>query len=181
MKSCLHIILAVLTAVLISAPTCLLAQEHTADEYVVKSAFLYNFAKFVEWPSESFPLNRPSFVICLIGNAPFGNSLDTISGKRVGEREVRVQRIDTLAAISSCNLLFVSESETGRLKPILDSARQAHVLTVSDMENFDGSGGIIRLFTAADKIRFSINDNAAHQAGLEISSQLLKLSSTFPR
>ena len=154
------------------------AKEPALDEYAVKSAFLYNFAKFVIWPLESFPADHPSLNICLIGDAPFGSSLEAISSKTIHERQLTVQRIDNIEAISSCHVVFISESETDRLKPILESARRHHVLTVSDIERFDLSGGMIHLFTANEKIRFSINHEAANLAGLEISSQLLKLSFT---
>lgn len=177
MNRYLQTILLVLTLILLSAQG-LWAKEPALDEYAIKSALLYNFAKFVNWPLESFPANHASLEICLIGDAPFGSSLGAISGKTIHERQLTVQRINNIEAISTCHVLFVSESETDRLKPILESARKHHVLTVSDMERFDLSGGMIHLFTASDKIRFAINQDAANLAGLEISSQLLKLSVT---
>lgn len=149
-----------------------------ANEYVIKSAFLYNFALFVDWPLESFSASRASLDVCLIGNAPFGSALETISNKTIRERQVKVQRIDNIEAISTCHVLFVSESESEHLKPILESARKHHVLTVSDMVRFDRFGGMIRLFATGDNIRFSINENAAHLAGLKISSRLLNLAVT---
>jgi hypothetical protein len=177
MNRYLQTILLVLTLILLSNQM-LWAKEPVLDEYAFKSAFLYNFAKFVTWPLESFPADRPFLNICLIGDAPFGSSLEAISSKTIYEKQLTVQRIDNIEAISSCHVLFISKSEANRLKPILESARSHHVLTVSDIERFDLSGGMIHLFTASDKIRFSINQDAAKLAGLEISSQLLKLSVT---
>ena len=170
-------LLLVLTLILLSNQM-LWAKEPALDEYTVKSALLYNFAKFVTWPLDSFPANRPSLDICLIGDAPFGSSLEAISSKTIHDRQLTVQQIDNIEAISNCHVLFINESEINRLKPILESARRHHVLTVSDIKRFDLSGGMIHLFTASDKIRFSINQDAANLAGLEISSQLLKLSVT---
>jgi len=163
--------------ILLNTPLGLRAAEiHAADEYVVKAAFLYGFAKFVSWPSESFPADSTSLNICILGDAPIGSALDTISDKTIDGRPVKTKQFDDLGAISTCQILFVSASESERLKPIVEAARKYHVLTVSDMEGFDHAGGMIRLFAVGKNLRFSINQEASRLAGLKISSKLLTLS-----
>ena len=174
-NSMLTLFLAI-TAVLYGGMDGVRAQPREASEYAVKAAFLYHFAKFVEWPASSFPDNDTDVAICVLGEDPFGSSLEAMRGKTVGARKVAVKQIEGIEAIKSCHILFVSESEAKTLEPILGAAQAARVLTVSDMRLFFRSGGMIALFSEKDKVRFSINAAAAERAGLKISSHLLKLA-----
>ena len=154
------------------------AQPPNAEEYTVKTAFIFNFAKFTEWPDESFPEESSPMTICILGVDPFGTTLDAIRSKMVGNRKTVVKQISGIEEMNACHILFISDSERERLTPILETARKVHVLTISDMGRFDRSGGMILLFRDGDKIRFSINAGAAKRAGIKLSSQILKLAVT---
>src|SRR5579863_8398569 len=112
------------------------AQAPAFDEYQVKAVFLYNFAKFVEWPSEALGSSSP-ISICVLGQNPFGPVLeDTVSGKTVDGKTFVVRRISEAKAAASCQILFVSSSERARYGAILGELRTAHVLTVGETEGF---------------------------------------------
>jgi hypothetical protein len=152
------------------------ADSPSAREYLVKAAFLYNFAKFVEWPPAAFVSDTSPLTLCILGDDPFGKAIDTIEGKAVGRRRLAVHRTHTLARIDNCHILFVARSERARVDTILIKAGQKGVLTVSDLEGFADSGGMIGLIREGDKVRFEINLEAARQAGLVLSSKLLNLA-----
>ncbi|HYM10026.1 MAG TPA: YfiR family protein [Bryobacterales bacterium] len=144
-------------------------------EYQVKAAFLYNFAKFVEWPADK-PGGGP-FVVGVLGKDPFGAALDqAFGGKTINGRAPQIWRITGVAEARQCQILFVSSSEAKRLPEILGTLRSASVLTVSEIEDFAESGGMIRLRTEENKVRLEINVDAATQAGIRISSKLLALA-----
>lgn len=146
------------------------------SEYKVKAAFLLNFGKFVEWPPESFADDR-GLQICVLGADPFGDDLEgTLAGRSVGRREVQPRRVGSLAAARSCEIVFVSRSERSRMDEIFAALRGAPVLLVGEVERFARRGGMINFIEVDQKIRFEINEEAAKQAGLRISSQLLKLA-----
>jgi len=166
----------VISAVLFSGMDEVCAQPREAREYAVKAAFLYNFAKFVEWPASSYPNDETAVVICILGEDPFGRAFEAMQGKTIGKRKVAIRHIAAIPAIKTCHILFIGDSEADRLGPILDAAGAVHALTVSDMPLFFRSGGMIALSTEQDKVRFSINAAAAERAGLRLSSQLLKLA-----
>ena len=152
------------------------AQESVTDEYQVKAAFLYNFAKFVDWPVGS-PGRPGSIAICVFGQNSFGRVLeDTVSGKTVDGKTFMVRRVSDGKAAALCQILFVSSSERMRLGTILGDLRTSHVLTVGETESFIDEGGIVNLKLDGGKIQIQININAADQAGVRISSKLLGLA-----
>jgi hypothetical protein len=152
------------------------AGPEAAEEYTVKAAYLYNFAKFVEWPQQTFATPTAPIILCILGRDPFGDSLDKIAEKTVGERPVAIRRLAQVEETNGCHVLFVSRSESTRLQSILNGLAPAPILTVSDIPGFADAGGMIGLINVGQRIRFEINLRAATRAQLKISSQLLKLA-----
>ncbi|HEY5838564.1 MAG TPA: YfiR family protein [Pyrinomonadaceae bacterium] len=148
-----------------------------SSEYQVKAAFLYNFAKFVDWPGDALGNSNAPLIIGVMGDDPFGGALDqAISGKTINGRSLQVRRLRWGHDLRSCHILFISSSERKRLPQIIQSLRGASVLTVGDMGQFNQQGGIINFILEANKVRFEINSRGADQARLKISSKLLSLA-----
>lgn len=155
--------------------TCLRldAQSSPSREYQVKAVFLYNFTQFIQWPPGAG--STGSFVIGVLGNDPFGPYLDqTIANEKVAGRTIVVKRFKEAADITTCHILFVSalQADQGTLTML----KRKNVLTVGDSGSFVSHGGIIRFYTENNKIRLQINLAAAKEAGLEISSKLLRVA-----
>jgi hypothetical protein len=143
-----------------------------AGEYELKAAFLYNFAKFVEWPEESFAA-RSTVCIGVVGTDPYGTLLDDmLRAKTIHERAIEIQRFEHVPAAGRCNVLFFGAdraAEVGRAG--------AGVLTVTDdAPALAGAGGIIGFAMEGNKLRFVVDAGAAERAGLKLSAQLLKLA-----
>jgi len=145
-------------------------------ENAVKVAYLYNFALFVDWPSDTWTDNDETFNVCILGVNTFGRALDSLRGKTIKTREVSVVQINTAAEADQCQILFISQSERQQVLHIIEQVNRKPSLTISDMTNFVQSGGMIGLFTDEGRIQFEINKPAAEQAGLTISSHVLRLA-----
>jgi hypothetical protein len=146
-------------------------------EYQVKAAFLYNFARFVEWPPEAQRDPGAPFLIAVLGHDPFGAVLDeTVAGKTVAGRPIKVRRVPRVEDARDAQIVFVSPSERPNLATILKALDRPGVLTVGDTDGFAMRGGAINFTVQARKVRFEINPVVAEQAGLKMSSQLLKLA-----
>jgi hypothetical protein len=150
--------------------------ESFFNEYQVKAAYLYNFAKFVEWPESSFRDSSSPIKICVLGRDPFGKSLDDLRHKSVGNRKLEIERFQQTDQAKACHVLFVSEAEKENLSAILRAVQKKSILTIGETKGFTGAGGIINLVKTGDKVSFEINRDAADRSGLKISSQLLKLA-----
>lgn len=146
-------------------------------EYRVKAAFLFNFAKFVEWPPGAFSSPTSPILISVLGTDPFGDILaETVRDKTINGRRIVVERSDDVERVKTCHIVFISQSEEERLGSILSHLEHSYALTVSEMERFVHMGGGINLITEKEKVRFEINVAPAERAGLRISSKLLNLA-----
>lgn len=151
------------------------ARARPTREYDLKAAFLFNFAQFVEWPSEAFPEASTPFVICVLGDDPFGKSLDEIvANEAIRKRRIVVRRHRDVQEISICHILYVGASETPKLNHILAALDGRHILTVGETDLFTTHNGIIQFRLVENKLRLRINVEAAKMAKLSISSQLLR-------
>lgn len=154
--------------------------QSQAPEYKVKAAFLYNFAKFVEWPAETLAKD-PSFVIGIVGEDPFGKLIDeAVAGKTVRDKPIVVKRFSRIEDAAGAHILFISNSEAEHVPRIVKQLNRAPVLTVSDINRFAERGGMVQLETEQSRVRFAINIAAVERAGLKPSSQLLKLARIVP-
>lgn len=146
-------------------------------EYEVKAAYLFNFAKFVTWPGQAFDSPNAPLTICIAGPDKFGASLDSlIAGERIGGRPIAAKRIAEPGDMGGCHIVFVGASEAARARSFLDSAHKRNALTVSDMPHFAERGGMIQFVLDGGRVRFDINLKAAQDAGLALSSELLKVA-----
>jgi len=163
-------------ALLAAAATPAAEEAPALTEYDVKAAYLYNFAKFVEWPPPDAEGAR-RFVIAVLGDDPFGRTLEeTLAGKTVGDRSFAVRRVSTPEQAEGAQIVFVSASEWARLPHVLRVLDGAGALTVGDMRQFAERGGMIGFRMEGRKVRFDINPEPVERAGLRMSSQLLRLA-----
>jgi hypothetical protein len=150
-------------------------------EYLVKAAFLYNFAKFTEWPSEAYADASAPLMVCVLGQDPFGKALDSLAGKRINGRRVALSRLARVEEAVQCQLVFISESEEGRVPGIVGYLAGRPVLTVCNAPGCTRFRGIIHLRVVSERIRFAIDIDSAKSAGLKLSSKLLALAEKFAR
>jgi hypothetical protein len=162
-------------SLLLSLGTIAYGETPAEKEYAIKAAFIYNFAKFVEWPSESMSKSE-TLNVCVLGENPFGLSLKNLEGKEVQSKKFIVRKAKTIENMGQCHIVFVGKSFRNNLSEILAILRGQNVLTVGDMQGFAQQGGMIGFFVKDEMIRFEINLEAAQQTGLKISSKLLKLA-----
>lgn len=169
-----------LTSVLL-LPCCLYARGPAAPEskptqYEVEAAYLFNFGKFVAWPASAQPADSP-FLICVLGDDPFGPVLDrAIASEALKGRPVQARRIARPQDAVGCSILYISGSESGRLSKILSEIHEAPVLTVSDIPDFVQQGGMIQFVLRDGRVRFEVNLAPTQRNGLAMSSELLKVA-----
>ena len=141
------------------------------DEYRVKLAFLFNFAKFVEWPEADDEL-----CVGVLGEDPFGPSLErTLLGKNVRGARLSIARSNSAADLVDCDIVFVTDPSASP-EAILAAFGDRPILTVGDDLEFAEAGGVAGFFVERGKVRFAISPEAAQKAGLSVSSQLLGLA-----
>jgi len=160
---------------LIPGPSLHSAQAPT--EFQVKAAYIFNFLKFVEWPDDSSPDPHAKWVVGFVGDSPVGEELSRMfDGKEVLGRVLQVKKFQPADPLRACNILFISPSERKHLPSILTALRGSSVLTVADMDDFVGSGGMIQLFLEDTRVRMAIDISATSRVRLKVSSKMLLLA-----
>ncbi|HHB75363.1 MAG TPA: YfiR family protein [Desulfobulbus sp.] len=151
-------------------------QTDTQVEYKIKAAFLLNFAKFITWPKQTFATKDQAFTLCVLGRDPFGPALSAIQSRTVGKRKIELRYIDTVRQAETCQMVYISGSEKEGLETINAALRNRAIVTVSDMQGFARTGGIIEFVIRGSKLSFIINLAAANKQGVHINSSLLNLA-----
>jgi hypothetical protein len=163
-------------ASMIAAPS-MAAPAQEANEQLLKVAFIYNFAKFTTWPDSVFADPKAPITFCVVGKHEFGTAFDSVQGKSVGGRTVIVKYLSSYRNKDECQVVYVAPSEKSRLPKIVSTSKEIHALTVSDIDGFGESCGIIQMVRGSDdRIGFEINVKAAAESGLKLSSKLLSLA-----
>jgi hypothetical protein len=151
--------------------------QEAAGEYQVKAAFLPNFARYVEWPEASLPAAGAPLVIAIVGDDPFGGSLELfLRGVVANGHPIILRHYRWSDSLAGCHLVFISTSEASHVPAVLRGLSGASVLTVSDIDRFSLSGGMIELRMVGNRVRFDVNRAAADEAHLKISSKLLAVA-----
>ena len=165
----------VTAALLLSWPLPMRAQKVSDQE--VKAAYLYNFAKFVEWPAGAFASSDAPIRLCLFaGDALEPDLKEIVQGKFITAHPVMVVSVRSQEEYHSCHVLFLGPDQEAQSKRILEALRGASVLTVSDVKEFAQGGGMIQFVLNQGRVQFQVNHRAALQAQLTVSSRLLHVA-----
>lgn len=150
------------------------------SEYEIKSAMLYNFTKFVEWPGSALGEAGAPAVVCVLGDDPWVPVLEAaLRNKTVYGHPLVVRRLDSGTDPKRCAVLFMGASDGKEIARIVQSVGRWPVLTIGERVRFSRLGGVIAFLRDGNRIRFEINLDAAERAGLQVSSKLLRLADVW--
>jgi hypothetical protein len=142
----------------------------------VEAAYLYNFGKFVDWPTQPDSANS-SFTICMVGKDDFGRTLDSlVAHEALQGRTIVAKRLPTIANADACQIVYIGLSEQARMGKDLEVLKDKPVLTVSGLPGFLDHGGMIQFVLEQSRVRFAVNLTAAAEAHLTLSAELVKVA-----
>ncbi len=149
-----------------------------ADEYALKAVFLFNLAKFVTWPDESFSADTQKFQFCLLGDTQFNQKMEaTMEAETVKQRDIDVNMsVDLDSSSDQCQIVFIAEKEKKQLDEILTYFSDRPVLTVSDMEDFAEKGGMVEFYIENNRVRLAINPDTLQAVDLRAAANLLRVA-----
>jgi hypothetical protein len=150
--------------------------ERQGEEYLLKAVFIYNFAKFTHWPVETLTKDTHSLQICSIGNDELANTLARLHGMTLKDHPVNIKHKEVNSNLDTCHVLYLANSLQHKAIEIADSLNDTPILTISELPGFAEAGGMIELYQSDARIRFKVNLQVIRNAGLDLSSQLLKLA-----
>jgi hypothetical protein len=145
--------------------------SQAVPEYTMKAAYLYNFALLTTWPSAS---TAGPFNLCLYGQDTLGPALEALNGKEVNGQKIQVRHIERIESALQCRLIFINETNEGRVARLVNMVGRAPILTVVDDGLARPAGAMISLAPENRRLTFEVNATAVKQANLQVSSRLLQ-------
>lgn len=145
-------------------------------EYKIKTAFLFNFAKFIDWPANSFNSDTNEFTIGIIAPPKLASATKILRNKTVKGAPVKIITFESAEELQPCHILFLAENDSKLIADVINKFKNSPVLTVADVSGFASQGGVINFIKVDNTIRFEINPEAAQKKDLKISSKLLSLA-----
>jgi YfiR/HmsC-like len=160
-------------------PTLVSAHKITNDDKT-KASFVFNFIRFIKWPADKLIKTSEPINVCVINrnrsNSPFIKAFKPFIAKLVNGHPLTLHKISNPEKIQHCHLIYIDKLEKNNLKILSPLIIKHHILSVSDIDNFCTTGGIIGLVKRKGKIRVKINLQAAQAFGYSISSNLLEMA-----
>lgn len=150
------------------------AAAPTSEIQALTVAFLYNFMKLSEWPDEAV---GNELILCVTQARDFGHELDSISGREIQDKTLKVKQLIPGDDPLKCQLLFLpSEEKPLRMQEWLKAIENAPVLSVSDVDGFLDQGGMIALASDGNRLQFEVNLERIENLGIKMSSQILQIA-----
>ena len=146
------------------------------DQDQVKSALIYNFIKFIDWPKNRMQSADDTFCMGIIGRDPMVNTLKMLENKIVKGRKIIFKQYHSSSEVSYCHVIYISPSLKEHFVEIHKQLKGKGILTISHYKGFDKDGGIIDFYIKDNKFKFIINNDNAISENLKISSKLLNLA-----
>jgi hypothetical protein len=174
MESCVRLAAILFLLFNFQAPSS--AAAAAPREYQIKANWLLQFSYYVEWPPAALASKETPLVIGILGSDPFRQALEKLLEKKVGGREVKMLRFDSIEKLKDCHILYVNLPDQREVQRALDALRGKPILTVSDGDEFSHQGGMISLLKFKNHLKPHINNAAARRASLVIDSRLLAVS-----
>jgi hypothetical protein len=150
------------------------------EEYAVKAALIFNFAKYTNWPPKALPHPDAPIIIGVLGDDPFGKVLDgVVKGRLIKGRPIVIRRASGVAPLEGAHLVFVSGSQPQAPQDCA-ALERAGALTIGDTA-YTRHYTAIGLAVEGDKIVFTIDLERMLRTESTISSQVLKLAKSVKR
>lgn len=148
-----------------------------ADEYIMKAVAFEQVSRFLEWPENTIIDDSKPFIIGVLGDNPFGESLEeTYAKHKIKNKDVNILYFNEIEEVNKCHILFISNSKKGDIKKVVDYVNEKPILTVGDTKGYAESGVLVNFYLLDNKIRFEINEKKMADVGFSVSYMLLKVA-----
>jgi hypothetical protein len=150
------------------------SQVHAQQDYRFHSVFMYNFTKYIQWPTS---VQTGDFIIGVLGNSPILPELEKMAeNKTVGNQKIVIKKFKSVSDISSCQMLFIPSADSRDFESALEKLKGKPTLVLTEKNGLGQKGSGINFVLLDGKWRFELNENATQNAGLKVSKELSRLA-----
>lgn len=141
---------------------------------IVKAAYIYNFAKLIDWPSAN---KEGNFIIGVYGQTNVYKELvNKYSTKRIGTQDIEIKKLSESPEVGKVHVLFVAQSSIGDLNNILKNLDYEPVLVITETDGAISTGSIINFLVIDNSLKFELNVSEAKNRQLIVGSRLKALA-----
>jgi hypothetical protein len=145
-----------------------------AQNYKLHSLFIFSFTRYVQWPETH---SQGDFEIVVLGDTPLVDELKTMAqAKKVGERNIKITKINTIEELKKCNILFIPSARSPQIAEILTKVNSQPILIVTEETGLGAKGSNINFITKDGKLAFELNQTAVTKQNLKVSNELSRLA-----
>jgi hypothetical protein len=151
-----------------------ITQVHAQQDYRFHSVFMYNFTKYIQWPSST---QSGDFVIGVLGSSPILGELEKMAeNKTVGAQKIVIKKFKSVGEISACQMLFIPSADSRDFDSALEKVKGKPTLILTEKNGLGQKGSGINFVLVDGKWKFELNENATQDAGLKVSKELSRLA-----
>jgi hypothetical protein len=144
------------------------------QSYQLHSVFMYSFTRYVQWPDD---YSQGDFEIMVLGDSPILVDLKKLADtKKVGDRVIKIIRINSSSEIKKCNILFVPVDRSTQLSEVLAKVGVNSTLVVTEQPGLALKGSAINFVTKDGRLGFEMNQGVMNKQKLKASSELTRLA-----
>jgi hypothetical protein len=145
-----------------------------AQNYKMHSVFIYSFTRYVQWPDA---YNQGDFEIMVFGESPIFDELKAMAqAKKVGDRPIKITKINETSEIRKCNILFVATTKSDQIAEVMEKINTQSILVVTEDPGLAQKGSDINFITKDGKLAFELNQASVNKQGLKVSIELTRLA-----
>lgn len=154
--------------------TVFLINLTSAQNYKLHSVFIYSFTRYVIWPDA---YGQGDFEILVMGDSPILEELKGMAqAKKVGERTIKVTKINSPSEIRKCNILFVPAGRSAELNDVVTKVNTQSILIITEEPGLGAKGSDINFIQKDGKLAFELNQSAVNKQNLKIANELSRLA-----
>jgi hypothetical protein len=145
-----------------------------AQSYKMHTVFIFSFTRYIQWP-EAY--NGGDFEILVLGDSPIVDELKSMAQvKKVGDRAIKVTKINNVSEIRKCNILFIPSAKSPQIAEVLAKITTQSILVVTEEQGLGAKGSNVNFVTKDGKLAFELNQGATTKQGLKVSNELSRLA-----
>ena len=145
-----------------------------AQDYKFHSIFMYNFTKYIQWPSS---YQSGEFVIGVLGSSTIVEQLTNMAKvKSAGAQQFEIRIFSDASEVSDCHILFIPEEMSYSFNKVTKKLNGKPTLIISEQAGLADAGSHINFVQVEGKWKFELNQSAAESANLKVSNELSRLA-----
>ena len=143
------------------------------QQSMFKALFMFNFAKYIEWPQQDA---NTEFIIAVYGDDDIIPELKKLAAARkINNKSIVIKSVKKPSEVPNANLFYIPTGSSGKLSEVKSFYNGKPTLIVSDKANLCNKGSGINYVMQGGKMKFEIKKANITSHNLNVDPKLIAL------